>query len=87
MKDKNGLFYYPFPENKRVRMYVKRQKGSIFFRLWNADDQTLWKEHGWVPYEAIRQASAMFTGNAFDPNRAYDRVIAEAVLKEAETEP
>ncbi len=87
MKDKNGLFYYPFPENKRVRMYVKRQKGSIFFRLWNADDENLWKAHGWVPYEAIQQAKAIYTGKSFDPNRAYDLVIAEAVLKEAETSP
>jgi hypothetical protein len=46
MKDKRGLYYYPFPQNKRVRMYVRKQADIIEFRLWNQDDPKLWKEHG-----------------------------------------
>jgi hypothetical protein len=82
MKDKLGLYYYPNPLNKRVRTYVKEVSGQVFFRLWNADDTELWEDHGWVSYDAIRQASAMYTGDQFDPKEAYDIQLAQALLKE-----
>jgi hypothetical protein len=82
MKDARGFFYYPFPQNKRVRMYVRSQAGEIEFRLWNQDDPQLWEEHGWVPHTAIQQAKAMYQGGPFDPNRAYDLSLAEALIKE-----
>lgn len=84
MNDERGRFYYPFPANRRVRMYVKREDGLLWFRMWNADDPAMWEEHGWVPYEAIREAAAMYTGKGFDPRRAYDPEIAAAVLAEPE---
>ena len=85
MKDKRGLYYYPFPQNKRVHMYVLRQGDDICFRLWNADDPKLWEEHGWVAYDAIRQASNRYDGKSrFDPNQAYDLNIAKTLLKELE---
>ncbi len=81
MKDKLGLYYYPFPANKRVRMYVRSHAaGEIEFRLWNQDDPQMWEEHGWVPYAAIEQAKAMYSGGPFDPNRAYDLSLARALL-------
>ena len=43
MKDEKGLYYYPFPLNKRVRMYVRETEGEIWFRMWNADDKELWE--------------------------------------------
>ena len=58
MKDAKGLYYYPFPQNKRVRMYVREVEGTVGFRLWNQDDPELWVQHGWVSHEAIQQASA-----------------------------
>ena len=85
MKDKRGLYYYPFPQNKRVRMYVRQSGDEIQFRLWNQDDSELWKQHGWVPYEAIQQASSMYGGEktgAFDPNRAYDVGIARELIED-----
>jgi hypothetical protein len=81
MKDEKGLYYYPFPENKRVRMYVRQGSNAIWFRLWNADDPKLWEEHGWVPYDAIKQAQSIYEGNNFDPRRAYDLNVARALLK------
>ncbi len=84
MKDEYGVYYYPFPENKRVRMYVKRGDSSVLFRLWNADDSRLWEEHGWIPYEAIQEAKKIYEGRNFSPTRAYDLDIAKAVLREAE---
>lgn len=82
MQDERGLYYYPFPLNKRVRMYVRPADGTIWFRLWNADDPDLWKEHGWVPYGAIIKAQAMYRGKDFDPGQAYDLTTARALIRE-----
>ena len=83
MKDELGKYYHPFPQNKKVRMYVQEEEGNISFRLWNADDPKLWDDHGWIPYEAIKQAAAMYDQkNDFNPNKAYDLDIAKALLKE-----
>lgn len=82
MRDKIGLYYYPFPANKNVRMYVRAKDGAIWFRLWNADDAALWDEHGWVAYEAVKQAQAIYDGSSFDPDQAYDLQIAKALIDE-----
>ena len=84
MKDDRGLYYHPNPQNKRVRMYVREFGDEIEFRLWNQDVPELWDEHGWVPYEAILQATNMYKGKAFDPQRIYDLNVARALIKEAE---
>ncbi len=81
MKDKNGVYYYPFPNNKKVRMYVKRQNSNIYFRLWNQNDPKLWEEHGWIPHDAILQASKMYKGKKFNPNEAYDIRLAKALIE------
>lgn len=83
MKDTLGVYYYPFPENKRVRMYVRQQNEEILFRLWSADDPDLWQEHGWIPYEAVQEAIKLYDGKQFNPAKAYDKKIAEALLKES----
>ena len=82
MRDTNGIFYYPVPSNKLVRMYVKEEEGTIWFRLWNQKDPTLWEEHGWVPYGAIKKASAGYENKDFDPAAAYDINAAKMMLKE-----
>ena len=82
MKDERGVYYYPFPQNKRVRMYVTEQDGDICFRLWNQDDPELWMEHGWLPYAAIKQAAKMVDKKKFDPDHAYDINAARALLEE-----
>lgn len=82
MKDQRGLYYYPFPKNKRVRMYVRQGEGEPEFRLWNQDDLVLWETHGWVPYSAIVQARAMYKGPGFDPDQAYDLSAANELLQE-----
>jgi hypothetical protein len=84
MKDDKGLYYYPFPNNKRVRMYVRPVGSQICFRLWNADDPILWEKHGWMPYEAILQASSQYQKKqgGIDPNRAYDIEAAKALIRE-----
>ena len=81
MKDELGL-YYPFLDNKRVRMCVREGSDNIWFRLWNADDPKLWEAHGWVPYDAIKQAEAIYTGTGFDPQQAYDLELAKEIIRE-----
>ena len=82
MKDDRGVYYYPFPQNKRVRMYVRQGTQGIDFRLWNQDDPQLWTEHGWLPHEAIVAASAIYRKKGFDPDQAYDLTLARALLAE-----
>ena len=84
MKDERGLYYYPFPRNQKVRMYVRARDGVIWFRLWNSDDAGLWDEHGWVPFEAVKQAQAIYDGDAFDPAQAYDLQVAKRLIEENE---
>ncbi len=80
MKDEKGLYYYPFPNNRKVRMYVELIEDQICFRLWNQDDPRLWEDHGWVPHEAILQAQKMYTGTGFDPDFAYDIHVAKSLI-------
>ncbi len=82
MKDEQGLYYYPFPGNHKVRMYVRAVGHEVCFRIWNADDPAMWEQHGWVPYGAVRQAADMYRPDAFDPRRAYDINVARALLEE-----
>jgi len=82
MKDKRGIYYYPFPQNKRVKMYVRRFGNDIEFRLWNQDDSDLWEAHGWVSYDAVILAAGRFGKKTFDPNQAYDIDVAKALLRE-----
>jgi hypothetical protein len=82
MKDKRGLYYYPYPQNKRVKTYVRQFGNDIEFRLWNEDDPQLWEEHGWIAHEAIIQAARLFTKKSFDPNQVYDVELAKALFKE-----
>ena len=82
MKDDKGLYYHPFPQNKRVRMYVQETGNDILFRMWNQDDPQLWEEHGWVPYSAITQAAELYDNNNFNPNQAYDVNVAREVLSD-----
>ncbi len=82
MEDQRGRFYYPYPDNHRVRMYVRKVGDDICFRLWHAEDPELWKRHRWVPFDAIRQASAMYQGKGFDPATAYDMRVAAELLSE-----
>jgi len=82
MKDELGLYYYPNPGNKQYRTYVRKADGTYWFRLYHAGDPSLWELHGWVPWDAIQQAAAMYEGNALDPRQAYDLDLARALLDE-----
>ena len=86
MQDKNGIFYYPYPENKRIRMYVREQEGSIEFRLANADHPEIWERHGWIDMDIIKRGAKIFKeerkGKA-DPTAIYDLETAWFLIKES----
>jgi hypothetical protein len=83
MKDNVGIYYFPFPENKRVRMYVRKKNSEIEFRMKNQDDPSIWTDHGWVPYSAIQQAQVLYGQRGrFDPKRAYDIDIATVLIRD-----
>lgn len=88
MQDERGVYYYPNPHHRSVRMYVKREAGSITFRMYSSEEAAVWEKHGWVPHEAIAQAAALYEnegrGKADGPLSLYDLNVAEAVLIEAE---
>ena len=84
MKDERGVYYYPNLQNKKIRTYVRREKGEIFLRLLNSDDPGLWEEHGWLPYEAIKQATALNKNQNFDSKQVYDINMAKVLLDEKE---
>lgn len=84
MKDKNGLYYYPFPENRRIRMYVRRSEGHVQFRLWNQDHPMIWKKHLWTDWEAIQRAKDLYRKENpdKDPMLLYDLNVALRLLKD-----
>ena len=82
MKDQFGLYYYPNPVDKRVRMYVRHRYGQVEFRLWNGEHPQIWDGHDWVPYDAIVAAAAEYKKRktGVDPLDMYDIHVAERLL-------
>ena len=85
MKDERGLYYLPYPQNPRIHMYVRKTGPDICFRIWSADDPSLWEAHGWVPFAAIQAANAVYERKpgGFDPASVYDMAVARALIREA----
>ena len=84
MKDDKGIYYLPYPQNPRIHMYVRKTGPDVCFRLWSADDDALWEQHGWVPFAAIKAATAMYTrkSGGLDPKAVYDLAVARELLRE-----
>ena len=82
MKDKLGLYYYPFPDNRRVRMYVSEIQDKICFKFWNADAPEIWDKQSWVPYDDILKATAAYKNRKRNPIEAYDIEVARQLISE-----
>ncbi len=85
MKDDRGLYYFPYPSNKRIKMYVRLGADDVEFRPWDDDDPNLWDEHGWAPFRAILAAAELAkkegAGNG-PPMEMYDVQVAIRLLKD-----
>ena len=82
MKDERGLYYYPAPQNTRIKMYVREQFGTVEFRMANLDFPEVWERHGWLPYEEIEMAAALYKerGRGQDPLVLYDLNVARRLI-------
>lgn len=86
MQDKLDRYYYPIPQNKRIRMYVRPNMEDIDFRMWDADDPTLWEEHGWAPWSAIQQAAELYRSEGRKggpPLHLYDTEVAKRLIRDS----
>jgi hypothetical protein len=85
VQDKDGIFYYPYPGNKRIRMYVRENEGSIEFRLNNVDHPEIWEQHGWIDIDIVRRGAKMFEerGSKGDPTKIYDLETARYLIRES----
>jgi hypothetical protein len=48
----------------------------------DADEPLRWDEHGWVPFEAIKRAEAIYQGKNFNPGQTCDLQLAMAPIEE-----
>ncbi|MFW5731180.1 MAG: hypothetical protein ACOCPN_04295 [Desulfonatronovibrionaceae bacterium] len=81
LKIPQGKFYYPDPRNKKERMYVRDNQGTVEFRLWNQDHPQVWEKHGWLDMDIIKRAAGMYEKKGMDPLKLYDLQVAKALLK------
>ncbi|BCS89496.1 hypothetical protein [Pseudodesulfovibrio sediminis] len=84
MKDERGHYYTPVLQHPEVRMYVREEDDQIQFRLYNPTEPIIWEKHGWMPFDVIEQAAAMFREKGTDrnPMALYDLDIAKKLLTE-----
>ena len=83
MKDNNGFYYYPDPNDKDTRVYVRQGQAGIEFRLWRGSHPEVWEKHDWLAYDIIKAAAELYNerGNAVSPLLLYDINVARALLK------
>ncbi|WP_045215751.1 hypothetical protein [Desulfonatronovibrio magnus] len=81
MKVPQGDYYYPNPNHKRERMYVRDNDGVIEFRLWSQDHPQIWERHGWLDMDIINRAAGMYDKKGENPAKLYDINVAKAILK------
>lgn len=84
MRDERGIYYHAQAGNPKARVYVRKGPGGeIQFRLWFAEHPEAWEQHGWLGFDVIRQAAALYQKerNAdADPLKIYDISIAKSLL-------
>lgn len=81
MRDDRGIYYYPNPALKQVRMYVRKQDDRIEFRMWDQDHPHVWDKHEWLTLDVIKKAASMVSTKNSDPASLYDLQVAKALLK------
>lgn len=83
MQDDRGFYYYPNPQQRDTRCYVRRNEhGEIEFRLWNQHEPRIWDEHHWLPLSVIKEAASRYADREpqKNPMLLYDEHVARALL-------
>ncbi len=86
MQDELGLYYYPVPQNKKVRMYVRKTGDEIEFRMWDSSEPAIWEEHDWVCWSVIQKAADLYRKekrSGTPPVHLYDLGIAKKLIADA----
>lgn len=85
LRDERGFYYFPILDDKKVRMYVRRNSaGEIEYRMWEAQHPEVWEDHQWLPRRLLAQFQEFYHKNRngkANPLTLYDEKIAEALLK------
>ena len=84
MKDQKGIYYFPDPNDRDTRVYVRQGVDGPEFRLWRNNLPEVWEKHGWLPHQVIEAAAAMYRQGGKDksnPLLLYDLDVARALLK------
>lgn len=80
MKDDRGLYYYPSLQNKKTRMYVRKNGDVVEFRLWSAENPEIWERHDWIPRHVAEMAMQYYKTKDRNPLGLYDLDIARRLL-------
>ncbi len=84
MKDQHGIYYFPDPNDRDTRMYVRQGPDGPEFRLWRDKLPEVWEKHGWLPRQTIEAAAAMYRlsgSGKSNPLLLYDMEVAKALLR------
>ena len=90
MRDALGIYYYPDPTNKKLRVYVRKStSGKIEFRLWHDEHPEVWQKHLWLDYDVLIAGANLYKkerDGKSDVLKLYDLSIATSLLNEAHTQ-
>ena len=85
MKDERGVYYHPSLQERGTRMYVRRNRDDIEFRLFSEDNPDIWENHEWLPLDVIKRAAKMYKDlgrSERNPMGLYDEAVAERLLRD-----
>lgn len=85
MKDQNGIYYHPDPNDIHTRVYVRQGDIEVEFRLWRNNMPEVWEKHGWMRWSVIEDAASLYkpNENKLSPLRLYDINVAKTLIKES----
>ncbi|MBO4368711.1 MAG: hypothetical protein J5803_01225 [Desulfovibrio sp.] len=85
MKDERGVYYFPIPMDRSVRVYVrKNDKQEIEFRLWADDTPEIWEKHPWLNHDVLSAASDLYKSERNEKANQvelYDLKVAQSLLQ------
>ncbi|MCR4667504.1 MAG: hypothetical protein K5657_09490 [Desulfovibrio sp.] len=85
MKDERGIYYFPVPADRSLRVYVRKNAdGEIEFRLWAEDTPEIWEKHPWLNHDILSRASNLYKeerNSNVNQLSLYDLSVAKSLLE------